>query len=186
MTRLPRPSKPREQLRRRNRPEDWTILPAEGCTLPVPKWPTGEKPSPAEAALWKRLWKLPVAAWWHAQAIEPSVVAMYVTLAIGKPSHASVLALARELGLTPASLQRMRLVVEQPEPKQKPTEDPYRHLRAAQSTRAASRSSTGRTAGKRDEASVALEQALALYERKANLVMVERAQGRREALRALA
>jgi hypothetical protein len=41
-------------------------------------------------------------------------------------------------------------------------------------------------AGKRDEASVALEQALALYERKGNLVMVQRAQGRREALRALA
>jgi tetratricopeptide (TPR) repeat protein len=38
-------------------------------------------------------------------------------------------------------------------------------------------------AGKRDEASVAFEQALALYERKGNLVMVERAQGRIEALR---
>ena len=30
---LPRPSKPREQLRRRNAPEQWTILPAGGCSM---------------------------------------------------------------------------------------------------------------------------------------------------------
>jgi hypothetical protein len=131
MTRLPKPRKPGEQLRRRNRPEEWVILPAGGCARPVPKWPNG-KPSAAENALWKRLWKLPVGAWWHSQAVEPFVVATYVTLAIEKPAHASVLALARELGLTPASLQRMRLVVEQPEPEAKTTADPYRHLRAVE------------------------------------------------------
>jgi hypothetical protein len=131
MTRLPRPSKPREQLRRRNRPEEWVVLPAAGCTLPVPKWPASEKPSPAEAALWKRLWRLPIAEWWHQQAIEPFVVASYVSLAIAKPAHASVLALARELGLTPASLQRLRLLVEQPESQATATTDPYKHLRVA-------------------------------------------------------
>jgi tetratricopeptide (TPR) repeat protein len=41
-------------------------------------------------------------------------------------------------------------------------------------------------AGKRDEASGAFEQALALYERKGNLAMVERARGQLEVLRALA
>ena len=62
--------------------------------------------------------------------MEPFVVATYVKVALEKPAHASVLALARELGLTPASLQRMRLVVEGPERETKPAPDPYRHLRA--------------------------------------------------------
>lgn len=35
-----------------------------------------------------------------------------------------------ELGLTPAAVLRLRLVVEQPEPERAPREDPYRHLRA--------------------------------------------------------
>lgn len=130
-SRLPRPRKPPGQLRRRNAPDQWTLLPAEGCGEPVPKWPLG-KATAAEAELWKRLWKLPVAAWWHSQRVEPFVVGSYVRLALEKPSHASVLALARELGLTPASLQRMRLVVEHPEPEAKPVADPYRHLRVAE------------------------------------------------------
>lgn len=128
-SRLPKPRKPAEQLRRRNAPESWTSLPAEGCSLPAPKWPT-TKASKAEADLWKRLWTLPIAVWWHEQRIEPFVVASYVTLALEKPAHASVLALARELGLTPAAMQRMRLVVEQPEPEVRQTADPYRHLKA--------------------------------------------------------
>jgi hypothetical protein len=128
-SRIPKPRKPAEALRRRNRPEEWVVLPAEGCKTTAPKWPCGT-PTKPEADLWRRLWKLPIAVWWHAQAVEPFVVSSYVRLALTKPSHASVLALARELGLTPASLQRMRLVVEQPEPEAKPTADPYRHLKA--------------------------------------------------------
>ena len=131
MTRLPKPRKPSEQLRRRNRPEEWTALPAGGCSLPVPRWPSG-KPATEQQALWKRLWGLPIAAWWHEQRVEPFVVASYVTLALEKPAHASVLALARELGLTPASMVRMRLVVEHPEPEAVPTADPYRHLKVAE------------------------------------------------------
>ena len=42
----------------------------------------------------------------------------------------SLSAAARELGLTPASLQRMRLVVEAPEPVHEPGPDPYAHLMA--------------------------------------------------------
>jgi hypothetical protein len=127
MTRLPRPLKPREQLRRRNAPESWTVLPREGCKLPVPKWPgPGRVP-----ALWGRLWKLPVACYWHELQVEPSIVATYVTLSQRKPEHASVLKLATELGLTPAAMLRLRLVVEVPEPETKPTADPYRHLRVA-------------------------------------------------------
>jgi hypothetical protein len=130
-SRVPKPRKPPEQLRRRNRPEEWTVLPSEGCNLPAPKWPSGT-PAKAEGDLWKRLWKLPIAAWWHEQKIEPSVVARYVVLAIEKPAHASVSRLEADLGLTPAALLRMRLVVEVPEPEAKPTADPYRHLRVAE------------------------------------------------------
>ena len=58
----------------------------------------------------------PVARFWHELQLEPPIVATYVTLSQRKPEHASVLRLATELGLTPASILRMRLVVEQPEP----------------------------------------------------------------------
>lgn len=126
---MPAAKKPSETLRRRNAPELWTVLPAAGCKLPPPKWPMGGKPSPAEADLWRRLWKLPVASWWHEQRIEPSVVARYVTLAIEKPSLAVVGALERDLGLTPAGMARLRLVVEQPEPEKQKEADPYAALK---------------------------------------------------------
>lgn len=128
---MPNRRKAPEQLRRRNPPAEWTILPAEGCKLPVPKW-SAATPTAAESALWKRLWKLPVAAFWHEQKIEPSVIARYVRLSLAKPEHATVSKLESDLGLTPAAMLRMRLVVEVPEPETKPTADPYRHLRVAQ------------------------------------------------------
>jgi hypothetical protein len=131
-SRLPRQRKPPEQLRRRNAPETWTILPPEGCSLPVPKWPNG-KPSAPEAALWRRLWALPIATWWHAQQIEPSVVARYVELRFAKPGLAVLSRIESEVGLTPASLMRLRLIVETPEPEREPGEDPYAHLRLAES-----------------------------------------------------
>ena len=124
------PRKPAEQLRRRNRPEQWTVLPFDGCKLAAPKWPTGTA-AKAEADLWKRLWALPIAAWWHEQRIAVSVVARYVSLAVSKPAHASVSKLESDLGLTPAAMLRMRLVVEHPEPAAKATSDPYRHLKVA-------------------------------------------------------
>jgi hypothetical protein len=128
---LPRPRKPAEQLRRRNRPEEWTVLPFEGCSLPAPTWPLG-RASKDEAGLWARLWALPIAVAWHDWRIEPAVVARYVRLALTKPEHATVGQLERELGLTPASLLRMRLVVEHPEPEPEPAADPYAHLKAVQ------------------------------------------------------
>jgi hypothetical protein len=130
-SKLPRPRKPAESLRRRNTPEQWVVLPFDGCKLPVPRWPNG-KASVAEAALWKRLWASPIAAWWHDQCIEPSVVARYVSLAIAKPALAVVARLESDLGLTPAGMLRMRLVVEHPEPEAKPAADPYAHLKAVQ------------------------------------------------------
>ena len=130
-TRLPKPRKPPETLRRRNAPESWTSLPAAGCSLAAPKWPFA-KPSKEEVDRWARLWALPIAEWWHEQRIEPTIVATYVRLATTKPEHASCLKLMTELGLTPASLQRLRLIVEAPEEEAKPTADPCRHLRVAE------------------------------------------------------
>jgi len=128
-TRLPKTRKPSEQLRRRNAPEQWTSLPAEGCSISAPSWPFG-RPSKGEADLWARLWALPIAVWWHEQRIEPTIVATYVRLATTRPEHASCLKLMTELGLTPAALQRLRLIVEAPEPEAEAA-DPYKHLRVA-------------------------------------------------------
>ena len=80
--------------------------------------------------MWSRLWALPIAVWWHEQRIEPTIVATYVRLATTKPEHASCLKLMTELGLTPASLQRLRLIVEAAEPEAVDAPDPYQHLRA--------------------------------------------------------
>jgi hypothetical protein len=58
-------------------------------------------------------------------------VGSYVKLATTRPEHASCLALMKELGLTPAALQRLRLIVEAPEPVEVEGEDPYRHRQVA-------------------------------------------------------
>jgi hypothetical protein len=98
------------------------------CGLPVPGWPSGSASKP-ESDLWKRLWVLPVAEYWHAVRVEPAIVARYVRLSLAKPEHATVGQLERELGLTPASMLRMRLTVEEPEPKLAAVPDPYAHLK---------------------------------------------------------
>jgi hypothetical protein len=128
MARVPKPRKPAEQLRRRNRPEDWTVLPAEGCSTAAPAWPDGTA-SADEKKLWTTLWKLPIAAWWHEQRIPVTVVARYVALRLAKPEHATVGKLETELGLTPAAMLRMRLVVEENEKVEPVGDDPYGHLR---------------------------------------------------------
>jgi hypothetical protein len=130
MSRLPTtPRKSPDQLRRRNPPEQWTSLPAEGCKLPTPKWPGPTRKAPE---LWARLWRLPIAAYWHEQRIEPSVVARYVMLSTSKPESPAVSRLEGELGLTPAAMLRMRLVVEPPEEAKAEEPDHYAHLRAVQ------------------------------------------------------
>jgi hypothetical protein len=93
---------------------DWTVVPAARCTLPVPKWPLGRQPT-AALALWKRLWALPIARFWHEQQIEPSVVARYVLLALTQPQLTATARLEADLGLTPAGMARLRVVVERPE-----------------------------------------------------------------------
>lgn len=124
--RVPKAGKPREALRRRNRPQEWVALPQK-CEFKPPAWTLGT-PSKDEGELCVRLWALPVAAFWHEQATESSIVARYVRLALSKPEHAAVGRLETELGLTPAALARLRLFVDTPEPEPEPGPDPYAHL----------------------------------------------------------
>ena len=78
--------------------------------------------------MWARLWASPVACWWHDQRVDPSVVARYVELRFSHPALAVLSRIEAELGLTPASLMRLRLIVEAPEAEPEPTADPYAHL----------------------------------------------------------
>jgi hypothetical protein len=101
----------------------------------VPKWLGPVQPP----ALCARLWKVPIACYWHEQRIEPSVVARYVTLASEKPESPAVSRLEAELGLTPAAMLRLRLIVEKPEPvveasQDKRTESPTREMRRVRAT----------------------------------------------------
>lgn len=102
------------------------VLPAEGCSRPVPKWPSGHKPSKAEAAAWRRLWRLPQGEAWHELACA-DVVETYVLLSVSAAeeiaagqARAATLAVLRgmaaDLGLTPQALARLRWRIE-------PTED---------------------------------------------------------------
>jgi hypothetical protein len=124
-----------DQLRRTNRPEQWVELPAGGCTLPAPSWPLPQKPTAPELAHWKRLWRLPVAAWWHDQAVDPALPANYVRLfsvndADPKPSgYAVLIRMEQALAMSPEGLSKMRLVVVSPKPEPKPEADPYAELR---------------------------------------------------------
>lgn len=128
---MPRSRKPAGELRGRVRPDEWTRLPAEGCKTKPPAWPSG-KPDASEAAMWRRLWSLPVAVYWHEQRIDPHVVAGYVRGWFANPLHATVARLASELALTPAGMQRLRLVVVEPEPDEPDRPDPYAHLKGGE------------------------------------------------------
>lgn len=125
---MPPRKKPPERLRRRNAPEQWTVLPHGGCKVAAPAWPIG-KATTDETALWRRLWALPVAAWWHEQAIEPTVVARYVRMISANPALTAAGRLEEALGLTPLGMVRLRLVVEQPEAAKPDAADPFTEAR---------------------------------------------------------
>ncbi len=87
-----------------------------------PKWPVGD-PTPAQRKLWMTLWRRPIASMWHAQRIDPSIIARYVVGAVAflespSPSMGAMLSgLENALGLTPSAMARLHLKVElTPEP----------------------------------------------------------------------
>ncbi len=99
------------------------ILPLEGRQGPPPKWPSAHKPSPAERALWRRLWSLPQACAWEAIPGTAEIVSRYCRTSClaarlldeGKV-HAALLAQLRamemDLGLTAAAMARLRWTIE--------------------------------------------------------------------------
>ena len=101
-------------------------LPAAGCQRPAPPWPSGHRPTEAEAALWSRLWALPQAEAWHDLALAETVeryarvsAACAADLDAGAPK-AALLAVERglcaDLGLSAAGLARLRWKVGEPAP----------------------------------------------------------------------
>jgi hypothetical protein len=118
--------KPPEQLRRRNAPEQWIVLPQRSRLAP-PTWPLGA-PSSDETALWSDLWSRPVAAWWHEQRLNPVVVARYVRVVLEKPGAPMLSKLENDLALTPASLVHLRLMVEAPAEPATKRESPFEEL----------------------------------------------------------
>jgi hypothetical protein len=120
--------RPQERIQRRDRRADWVILPFSGTQARPPAWPDGI-PSDQELAHWEHLWSLPVSLWWREQRISPLIVADYVRLRASKPEHSTCSQLAKELGLTPAAMLRLRLIVEKPESEPESHADPYAHLR---------------------------------------------------------
>jgi hypothetical protein len=118
---MPNTLKPPEQRRRRNKPEQWTILPSEGCSLAPPGWPLERKPTKAEASYWAKVWELPIAWWWHEQKISPFVIARYVrtycqdVIDPNRKLGPAVSRMERDLGLHPEALVKLRLVVAEDE-----------------------------------------------------------------------
>lgn len=90
-------------------------VPAEGRTGPVPEWPGTRKPSKANAALWERLWRLPVAVAWETLQIPIETVARYVVSynrALSDHKWAGAAArLEKDLWLTPEAMRMGRIRV---------------------------------------------------------------------------
>ena len=73
-----------------------------------------QSPSDAESALWIDLWKRPVAHLWRGLYIAPMVIARYVRVLSSNPASGSLAQMESALGLTPASLGRLRVQFEAP------------------------------------------------------------------------
>lgn len=92
-----------------------TTLPTRPSRLKAPVWPFGT-PSEAESALWRDLWRRPVAHLWRSEHIAPMVVARYVRVLVANPAAGSLAQMESGLGLTPASLGRLHVQFAQPHP----------------------------------------------------------------------
>jgi hypothetical protein len=102
---------------RGRRPADTsgTTLPTGPSRLKAPAWPLGVA-SEAELALWRDLWRRPVATLWRGRYTPPLVVARYVRVLVANPAAGSLAQMENGLGLTPASLGRLHVSFEAPRP----------------------------------------------------------------------
>ena len=107
---------------RRDRASDaeWTTLPAEGRTTPAPTWPLPQQ-TPAELALWDRLWALPQAIEWE-RCHQEDEVALYCRRFIEASEPGSAVNLSTlvrqmrdSLGLTTPGMRANRWLIGAPE-----------------------------------------------------------------------
>ena len=105
----------REYGGRRPTPTAANVLPTGISRAKPPAWPF-DGPTVDEQALWRDLWRRPVAHLWRSQHIAPMVVARYVRVLVRNPASGSLAQMESALGLTPASLTRLRVQFEAPSP----------------------------------------------------------------------
>lgn len=110
-------SRRQHQLRQSGGGTNFTPIPANGYTGPIPSWPLNTDPAQAELEMWGQAWRTPQATMWAMMSIE-RVVARYVMvscLALEEPragTLAEVRHLEDRLGLSPASLQKLHWSIE--------------------------------------------------------------------------
>ncbi|WP_103538633.1 MULTISPECIES: hypothetical protein [unclassified Streptomyces] len=115
----PQPHKPRSR-HRTDEAAEWTYLPPEGCTDPVPDMPKGREWSDAEREHWSELWTAPVAAVYEdamSGLVAAYVIAVSATLTGSRVSAqliGEMRQLANDLMLTPGALARGRYKVGEP------------------------------------------------------------------------
>ena len=93
------------------------LLPAEGCTLPVPDLPAGREWSEVERDRWEQLWTSPQATQWDETASGTvALLVTYETLLLAGQGSAWTAAEARHcgdaLGLTPRAMAALGWAVE--------------------------------------------------------------------------
>lgn len=123
------------QRRRRNLPMGGVLptkLPSTGRSGPAPNWPLPKHPDTgaraAEREFWNRMWERPQALLWdQAQCYE--IVGRYVRLSVevnrgyaGPAMLAEVRQLEDRLGLSPQSMQRLRIIIEDDEAPARPND----------------------------------------------------------------
>jgi len=96
-----------------------TVLPAEGCTLPIPTIPAGRDWSEVETERWDELWQSPQATQWDDSATgQVAMLIVYEQAIFGNTGSAWMAQEARHisdaLGLTPKAMVALGWTVENP------------------------------------------------------------------------
>ena len=128
------PPIPSELRRRRNASPGFEQLPAEGRTGDYPVWPLGAR-TKEEAALWRKLWRLPQAVKWEELQCE-DLVALYVR-AFTRASEdvdTKLIAESRQLdaklGISPKAMRDLRWEIADRKPEAPVAETVDKEIRA--------------------------------------------------------
>lgn len=114
------PPKPAEQRRRRNKPLQLTVLPAEGRQGKPPSWPLS-KMQAGELAAWRQVWATPQAVEWERLGWSRTV-ARYVRVLVeseqpdaASTARAECRQMEDRLGLSPMAMLRLRWAIDERE-----------------------------------------------------------------------